>query len=110
MRTDGVVVNKRKSWQIIDGKLPVDLVEHLRRVVQQHNEWRDSLPNPLEPPWALFPTYERGSMGWRMGAGEDYMLHFRLWYVALDAQAQADYQMAEPEPEGWRGFYDSLRK
>src|SRR5690606_25733592 len=35
----------------------------------------------LAPPWARFPTYERHTLGWRMGAGEDWL---GLWHVFLE--------------------------
>lgn len=35
----------------------------------------------LAPPWARFPHYERYSLGWRMGTGEDWL---GLWHVFLD--------------------------
>jgi hypothetical protein len=35
----------------------------------------------LAPPWERFPTYERYTIGWRMGAGEDWM---GLWSVFLE--------------------------
>ena len=103
------MVKRGRSWQIQDGALPGDLRTELEEDLRRHQVWVQSLPNPLQPPWALFPSYERRSMGWRMGAGEDYLRHFRQWYVALNAAAQAEYRAAEPEPDGWGGFYDGLR-
>lgn len=35
----------------------------------------------MVPPWEAFPTYERYSMGWRMGGGEDY---FHEWWNFLE--------------------------
>lgn len=35
----------------------------------------------IAPPWERFPDYERHTLGWRMGAGEDWM---GLWTVFLD--------------------------
>ena len=28
----------------------------------------------LEPPWAAYPWIRYGSIGWRMGCGEDYLI------------------------------------
>lgn len=42
----------------------------------------------LAPPWQAYPTYERYSMGWRMGAGEDWM---GLWHVFLE-QLSPDFE------------------
>lgn len=33
------------------------------------------------PPWEYFPTYERYTIGWRMGIGEDYL---RDWYTFVE--------------------------
>lgn len=35
----------------------------------------------LAPPWARFPHYERYTIGWRMGDGEDWL---GLWHVFLE--------------------------
>jgi hypothetical protein len=35
----------------------------------------------LAPPWERFPSYERYTIGWRMGEGEDWLC---LWNVFLD--------------------------
>lgn len=35
----------------------------------------------LAPPWARFPGYERSTIGWRMGTGEDWL---GLWYTFLE--------------------------
>jgi hypothetical protein len=35
----------------------------------------------LAPPWERFPNYERYTIGWRMGAGEDWL---GLWQVFLE--------------------------
>lgn len=35
----------------------------------------------LAPPWERFPTYERYTIGWRMGSGEDWL---GLWHVFLE--------------------------
>jgi hypothetical protein len=36
----------------------------------------------LAPPWERFPTYERYTIGWRMGVGEDWL---GLWHVFLES-------------------------
>jgi hypothetical protein len=35
----------------------------------------------LAPPWERFPDYERYTIGWRMGSGEDWM---GMWHVFLE--------------------------
>lgn len=58
----------------------------------------------LMPPWEKFPTYERFTIGWRMGAGEDWL---GLWNVFLDdldrsSEARVAYlRRHPPAPETW---------
>lgn len=61
-----------------------------------------------QPPWKVFPEYERYSMGWRMGPGEDYWHAFHEWVLSLDKPEVEEFVLANPEPESWRGFYDSI--
>src|SRR5262245_15804092 len=35
----------------------------------------------LDPPWERFPHYERYTIGWRMGSGEDWL---HMWYRFLE--------------------------
>ena len=74
----------------------------------------DRLPNdPLrydetglaEPPWKVFPDYDRYTIGWRMGAGEDYWHAFSDWYMSITAEQQTEYKSIYPTPDGWHGFY-----
>ena len=59
------------------------------------------------PPWRLFP-YEPGSMGWRMGCGEEYLFQFRRWYERLDHESRARYRRRRPAPLYWYWFYWNL--
>jgi hypothetical protein len=58
----------------------------------------------LAPPWERFPTYERHTIGWRMGAGEDWMM---LWSVFLEelpadrASRVAYLKRHAPAPASW---------
>lgn len=63
-------------------------------------------PDPMEPPWRVIPDYDMMSMGWRMGGGEDYMIAFAAWFKALGQARRVAFISANPEPEGWVGFYD----
>lgn len=58
-----------------------------------------------KPVWLVFPKIPWGSIGWRMGAGEDYWQAWTLWFKAQPAEARKSYERAWPEPEGWAGFY-----
>ncbi|WP_437677877.1 hypothetical protein [Sorangium sp. So ce131] len=58
----------------------------------------------LAPPWERFPDYERHTIGWRMGAGEDWL---GLWSVFLeqlppDPEARIAYlRRHPPAPISW---------
>jgi hypothetical protein len=58
----------------------------------------------LAPPWERFPEYERYSLGWRMGTGEDWM---GLWSAFLeqlgpDRAARVAYlRRHAPAPISW---------
>ncbi|WP_437595990.1 hypothetical protein WMF28_25730 [Sorangium sp. So ce590] len=58
--------------------------ESCRSRLREHLDPQGDLP----PPWERFPDYERHTLGWRMGAGEDWM---GLWSVFLEQLA--------PDPE-----------
>ena len=74
-----------------------------------------SLPNPssiapqdeteLEPLWVTISEFDRYSMGWRMGGGEDVNIKFQRRYRDLSENAKAAFRHQYAEPEGWEGFY-----
>ena len=57
------------------------------------------------PLWLAFPEIPRYSIGWRMGAGEDYVMAFGNWWEKLSLKAQQEYQQRYPEPADWHGWY-----
>jgi hypothetical protein len=50
-------------------------MERTRRIEERLNH-RLAISKELEPPWVRFPGIEQGSIGWRMGAGEDWLVLF----------------------------------
>jgi hypothetical protein len=58
----------------------------------------------IAPPWEEFPTYERYSLGWRMGGGEDWI---SLWSVFMEdlgtneAVRHAYLKRHRPAPMNW---------
>lgn len=60
------------------------------------------------PPWQKYPEIERGSIGWRMGYGEDYYDEFYKWFSRLDLATWTDYAENFPEPIEWKGFYKMI--
>lgn len=65
----------------------------------------DELRSPMAPPWVEFPEIPRGSIGWRMGAGESYICDWSAWFGGLTEAGQEAYAAAHPEPPTWRHFY-----
>lgn len=59
----------------------------------------------LRPVWDAFPKIPWGSIGWRMGAGEDYWHAWTAWFKEQSNETRASYKLTWPEPEGWSGFY-----
>ncbi len=61
------------------------------------------------PPWLVYPDIPAGSIGWRMGSGEDYYLEFYRYYSRLSEEDATDYAREYPEPRGWHGKYAQIR-
>lgn len=60
----------------------------------------------MPPPWIALPDIERGSMHWRMGQGEWYILEkYMPWYRELSEEDKAEYHRLFPEPISWRGYF-----
>jgi hypothetical protein len=64
----------------------------------------------MKPPWKQFPQIQYGSIGWRMGPGEDYWDEFDRWYKRKNPDHRKRYREENPEPDGWEGFYDLKEK
>jgi len=70
-------------------------------VVEKHIEKlaNESLDDEgwLLPPWLKYPEIPDGSIGWRMGAGEDYMILCRIWFACLSKDEKALYKKKYPK-------------
>lgn len=89
-----------------DGVMPKDLLSKMGELANRDSVFdREDIPNP---PWEELPNLTRDSMGWRMGAGEDYILGFRKWFLHLDEKRRSGYIFLYPEPDTWQGFYQKL--
>lgn len=61
----------------------------------------------MKPPWEAFPTYERYTIGWRMGPGESYLYDWadHVRSIPEDFQARLDYLRSHrPAPLSWSGL------
>lgn len=69
-----------------------------------------SSADELEPPWAAYPWIPLGSIGWRMGSGEGYLMEWgsyvREAYKTADAAIEY-LQRHPPAPHSWRGWIAS---
>lgn len=58
----------------------------------------------MKPPWQAFPTYERYSIGWRMGSGESYLMEYWKFLDELpeDRASRLEYLRSwRPAPFIW---------
>ena len=71
---------------------------------QQIIESIKNTQEPIEqlPPWIKYPSIPCYSIGWRMGAGEHYMLKWFNWISDKDNNARIDYfKKYRPLPFSW---------
>jgi len=59
----------------------------------------------LVPPWIKYPNIHRGSIGWRMGFGEDYWVQFQEWWKAQSSEVRQRIQAKYPDDGDWSGFW-----
>ena len=87
-----------------DNQLPAEIESELRIwLSQQHDRGSQ---DAMAPPWVVFPHIPAGSIGWRMGGGEDYNNQFGDWFAGLAEVSRANYMNRFPEPDGWDGYYE----
>ncbi|REK71196.1 NADAR family protein [Paenibacillus paeoniae] len=48
-------------------------------LIEIRNDLDEHIPEFYPPQWIAFPDYPPFSMGWRMGAGEDYIMYLSEW-------------------------------
>jgi hypothetical protein len=79
---------------------PVDPQRFYRASLREHLDGAGD----LAPPWEQFPTYERYTIGWRMGAGESWLHMWHVFVGDLDpafAVRLAYLQRHPPAPVNW---------
>jgi hypothetical protein len=80
----------------------MDWKENCRARLREHLD----VHGDIAPPWERFPDYERYTLGWRMGSGEDWL---GLWGVFLEQLAPdretriAYLRRHPPAPISWAG-------
>ncbi|MBG9945069.1 NADAR family protein [Brevibacillus formosus] len=69
-------------------------------------EVRESLdgyqPHFYLPPWIVVPEEHPYSLFWRMGFGEDYVMHYWPWLEEMSVNARKEYDAYFPVPEEWK--------
>ena len=63
----------------------------------------------MAPQWIAFPALTEFTIGWRMGAGEDYKWKFWDWYETLTPAQQKEYQALFPYPCFRQGTNSAIR-
>jgi hypothetical protein len=58
----------------------------------------------MVPPWIKYPNIPLGSIGWRMGMGEDYVDRFTAWYNKQHRNTHKLLWEKYPEPDMWKAF------
>lgn len=69
------------------------------------NGFIDPLADTFAAPWNKYPNVDPGDMYWRMGKGEEYIIDFTKYYDALSEKEKNAYQLYNPTPKDWQGFY-----
>lgn len=60
-----------------------------------------SFDKVMAPLWLMYPHIPQGSIGWRMGYGENYADAFYSWFYGLSQEEKADYERRFPKPICW---------
>ena len=60
------------------------------------------------PPWSVFPLVKLGDRELPTGFLE-YGEAWTSYFFGLTPDGQAAYEEQNPEPNGWQGFYESIK-
>jgi hypothetical protein len=91
-----ISMNEFSKWD----KFRATAEEFQRKRIERLRQTKDLLP-----PWAELPEIPLGSIGWRMGKGEEYLGDWFCWLQALSLPERTAYQVRHPEPNSWHGIY-----
>lgn len=82
-------IKSLENYSIIHVKEEEDNIDSYEKQLKSHR-----FP---APPWIKFPTIPLGSMGWRMGFGEDYIMRYEDYIDDLNL-----YRKLFPRPKTWK--------
>ena len=91
------------SWDLSDEEMRF-VKEGLQMLEKYHKAfYAGTLESGADilPLWLAFPLYPRDTMGWRMGAGEDYGMKWVSWFGGLSEEEQRKYNEKFPMPDYW---------
>ncbi|OMF22040.1 NADAR family protein [Paenibacillus sp. FSL H8-0259] len=70
-------------------------------LMEIRNGLDEYVPEFLLPQWIVYPEIEPFSIGWRMGYGEDYLMHLWEWREQQSPEALKEYDAYFTPPEEW---------
>ena len=62
------------------------------------------------PPWKAYPQIQFGSIGWRMGYGEKFIVNWSKYYFSLSELAREKYKLENPPPSTWPENYYEIKE
>nr|WP_052702820.1 NADAR domain-containing protein [Paenibacillus beijingensis] len=71
-------------------------------LMEVRNEQEGYSPEFFLPQWIVYPEHHPFSLFWRMGRGEDYLLHLWEWQNGLSKKALQEYDAYFVPPEEWK--------
>lgn len=103
LAADSPHIDNLYTWQG-ENLLGFVLME-VRDVLSELGHFEPLQGTPL-PPWRMYPGVHSMDMFWRMGAGEEYVMKMGQYFSGLSARELRIYEMTNPAPYDWRGYYD----
>lgn len=71
---------------------------------------KQTVKERMLPCWLMFRWISRYSIGWRMGAGEEYRYQWLEWLERLSLEEKKTYIKQFPEPKSWIGFWEEFQE
>jgi hypothetical protein len=79
--------------------------DEYRKWIQEEIKSALTPTGDLLPPWLRYPDIRYGSIGWRMGPGEVYMMAWTEWSGSFTADQLLEYfRHYAPVPPEWLSF------